>query len=88
MTKNDKHQFKLLLVLMKHFLTTLDPLIFFILPVQRMIKINVHAFSAAEGQCFLYAQAIKLLTLHKIVINRYACKFLLFSPNCHSLIFL
>ena len=82
MTKNDKHQFKLLLVLMKHFLTTLDPLNFLILPI------NVHAFSAAEGQCFLYAQAIKLLTLHKIVINRYACKFLLFSPNCHSLIFL
>ena len=52
MTKNDKHQFKLLLVLTKHFLTTLDPLIFFFfffLPVQRMIKVNVHAFSAAEG---------------------------------------
>ena len=51
MTKNDKLQFKLLLVLMKHFLTTLDPIIFFILPVQRMNKVNVHAFSIAEGQC-------------------------------------
>ena len=45
------------------------------------------AFRLQKANAILYFQALKLLTFYEIVINKYACKFLLVSPNCHSLIF-
>ena len=58
MTKNDNHQFKLLSVLIKHFLTTIDPLIFYFACAKHyqgqcscFLNSIANAPFRSEGQC-------------------------------------